>query len=509
MMGNSEQRWRRGISPDSGAFRGCRRLALALACLPLLVGCAVGPDYQPPHQELPDAWVGRPPGEGKPLPGQELARWWQGFGDPLLASLVERAIAGNLDLGRATARVRQARAARSMAMTGFGPALDAAASLQHGNSRLSTTATTPAAVGDLYQTGFDAAWEIDLFGGTRRAFEAAGADLLAAEEGRRGVLVSLAAEVAASYINLRTLQERLAVLRRNRDAQEHTARIIRQRYEAGMASRLDLASAEAQAASTAALVPGLESALGQAMHGIALLLGMEPGALLAELSPAAPVPAGALVAHAGVPAELLRRRPDIRQAEALLHAATARIGVATADLFPRITLSASLAMRGTTPAAASEWANRLWSLGPGLGWRLFESGRNLANLELHKAKEEEALLGYRQTVLAALAEVESALLAEARERDRQAALTGAVASQAKAAELALARYEAGVADFLAVLDARRSLLAAEDALAQGSGSLASSRVALYKALGGGWQEAGEEGKGESRGGGKAGALGEK
>lgn len=460
----------------------------ALASLPLLIGCMAGPDFRPPEMALPSGWVGQPQAGGKMISEQELARWWQGFDDPLLVSLVERAMQGNLDLGRATARVRQARAARRMAMAGFGPMVDGSASLQHGNSRLGSTTTTPVPVGDLYQTGFDAAWEIDLFGGTRRAFEAAGAELLAAEEGRRGVLVSLTAEVAGSYISLRVLQERLAITRRNLAAQEHTARIVRQRYEAGMVSRLDLASAEAQSATTAAQLPVLESAVGQAMYSIALLLGEEPAALLGELTPPAPIPVGPEVAGPGLPSELLRRRPDIRQAEALVHGASARIGVATADLFPKLTLSASLAMRGATPEAATEWANRIWSMGPGLGWRLFESGRTLANIELQRGKEEEALIGYRQTVLAALTEVENSLLALSREQRHHAALAEAVVSQAKAAELALARYEAGQADFLVVLDARRSLLIAEDSLVQSSGSLANSRVALYKALGGGWQE---------------------
>lgn len=460
-------------------------LLLGVGALPLS-GCMVGPDYQRPSMELPGVWRGQPAPAETPAPAdQELARWWTRFGDPQLTGLVDRALTANLNLRQAEARVRQARAARGVALSALGPTVDASGGYQRSR-------TTAGVEGDLYQAGFDAGWELDFFGGIRRAVEAAGADLAAAEEARRDVLVSLSAEVARDYINLRTFQQRLAVAGQNLKAQEHTAALVRQRYEAGFVSRLDLSNAEAQRATTAAQLPLFEISIRQTIHGLSVLLGREPVALLAELDPGAVVPAVPPAVPVGLPSDLLRRRPDIRRAEAAFHAATARIGVATADLFPRFTLSGALTFSDTHLGSLITWGERGWSFGPSVSWRLFESGRTLANIELRRALQEETGLAYQQAVLTALREVENALVAATREAEHRQALSAAVVANRQAVELAIKLYQAGEADFLPVLVAERALHAAEDALAQSSGRLATNLIALYKALGGGWDREQEE-----------------
>jgi NodT family efflux transporter outer membrane factor (OMF) lipoprotein len=451
------------------------RLGL-LSCLMLIAGCTVGPDFRAPQTEVPDAWVG-------PLPPptsaeQDLARWWTVFADPILTSLVERAVESNLDLQLAQARIRQARAARGVAASGLGPVLDAA-----GSYRRSGTA---AATIDQYQAGFDAAWELDLFGGTRRSIEAATANLEAAVDARLNVLVTLTAEVAANYINLRSFQEQITIAERNLKAQLHSADLTRQRFEGGFVSGLDVANAQAQVATTATQIPVLEQAAQQAIYGLSVLLGREPGALLAELAPSAPIPAGSPNVPVGVPSELLRRRPDIRQAEALIHAATAQIGVATADLFPRIALTGSLGTQGDKFSSLTDWANRFWSIGPSASWTLFSTGRVRSNIEVQRALEEQSLIVYRRTILAALQEVENALIASAKEQEHYKALADAVTAHRRAVELATKLYTQGQTDFLNVLQAQGALYVSENALAQSTRTLATNLVALYKALGGGW-----------------------
>ncbi|MEJ2031545.1 MAG: efflux transporter outer membrane subunit [Deltaproteobacteria bacterium] len=460
-------------------------LLLLGAGIPLFSGCMVGPNFQRPSMKMPGSWSGKKVAAEVPAAEQKLASWWTLFGDPLLTSLVERAAAANLDLHIAEARVRQARAARQIAVSGLGPTLDANGFYQRSR--------TSGVVGDLYRAGFDAGWEIDLFGGNRRNVEAATADLEATVESLRDVLVSLSAEVASDYINLRTLQQQLAVARKNLRIQKHTTSIVRQRFEAGFVGRLDVSNAEAQQAATAAQIPLLESAARQTNYALSVLLGQEPGALLAELTPAAAVPAYPPAVPIGLPSDLLRRRPDIRRAEAALHAATAQIGVATADLFPRFNLTGILNFSGPHLGSLFTWADRGWSFGPSVSWRLFESGGIRANIELQKALQQEEGLAYQQTVLTALQEVENALVAADKEKIHYEKLKESVAADRQAVALATELYRSGETDFLSVLVAERALYVAEDALAQSQGALSTDLVALYKALGGGWSE--KEGNG--------------
>lgn len=456
---------------------------LALAAL---AGCMVGPNFHPPQPNVPAAWVGPTPGAPATAADQALAQWWTAFQDPVLVSLVERAASSNLGLKQAESRVRQARAARGVAAGGLGPALDASASLRRSQSPGGGGQTAPAT--NLYQAGFDAAWEIDIFGGVRRGVEAADADLLGSVEARRDVLVSLAAEIALNYVDLRSFQQRIEIAQRNLKVQQHTADLTRRRFEGGFVSRLDVAIADAQVATTAAQIPVLEGSARQTIYSLSVLVGREPGALVEELAASAVIPAAPPSVPVGVPSDLLRRRPDIREAEVNIHAATARIGVATADLFPKVSLSGSV---GFQAGQIDSWFNggsRFWGLGPSVTWRVFDTGRILSNVEVQKALEEQSVLAYRQTVLVALQEVENALIASTKEEEHRQSLTQAVAANRKAVDLATQLYVEGQTDFLNVLDAQRSLYASEDALAQSNATASTDLIALYKALGGGWQD---------------------
>jgi outer membrane protein, multidrug efflux system len=472
----------------------------------LLPGCAVGPNFVAPNGEAPPAWQGlatsRPSQPSVPTASPvQLVEWWKSFHDPTLTSLVERAINANLDLRQAQARIRQARAARGVAGAGLWPTVDVSASYRRsfsgGSSGISGASVSggpifiPSGDGqgarDLFQTGLDAAWELDIFGGVRRQIEAADADLQAAVDDGRDLWVSLAAEVGTNYIDLRGLQQQIATARDNLEAQRHTAEISRQRYEAGFVSALDVANAKAQEATTRSQIPVVESAAQAAIYNLSLLLGREPAALARELSLQAPIPVTPPEVPVGLPSDLLRRRPDIRRAERQLHAATARIGVATADLFPRFSLSGSFGLSGNTAGSLTDWANRFWGFGPTVSWPVFDAGRIRANIEVQNALQEETLNAYQQTVLTALKDVETALVAYAKEQEHRQSLSEAVAYNRKAVDLARTLYVAGRRDFLSVLDAQRSLYLSEDALVRSTQGVASGLIALYKALGGGWE----------------------
>jgi NodT family efflux transporter outer membrane factor (OMF) lipoprotein len=449
----------------------------------------VGPDFQPPQMAVPAAWIETSPAE---RPAVELARWWTVFDDPTLVALEERAVRSNLDLMLAEARIRQARAARGFAAGGLGPTVDAGGAFQRSRSPGRTSdwqdGETRGVVSNTYDAGFDASWELDIFGGIRRSIEAADADLQAAVESRRDVLVTLTAEVARNYIELRAFQQRAEIARQNLATQRHSARLTRQRFEGGFVSGLDVANAEAQMAATASQIPQLEAGERQSIYALGILLGQAPAALMAELTPASAIPAAPPAAPPGLPSDLLRRRPDIRRAEADIHAATARIGVATADLYPRFTILGDAGVRSGDFSSWLTWDQRFWSFGPSVSWRVFDTGRTRSAVAEQEALQEQALIAYRQTVLAALQEVENALIASAKEQERRRSLAAAVAANRRAVSLAKTLYTEGQTDFLNVLDAQRSLFVTEETLALSTSAMATELVALYKAVGGGWGE---------------------
>jgi multidrug efflux system outer membrane protein len=478
---------RRTISPPR------RSLCLCLIALPLFAGCTVGPDYRSPSVAVPVKWSTENPsaaGTKASVSEKELGRWWLVFHDPLLTSLEERALAANLDLKLAEARIQQARAARLGAGSTLGPSLESTAQYTHSRT-LATSAqgNSVGTIGNQFQAGFDASWELDLFGRGRRTVEAADADLLASVEARHGAMVSLTAEVARTYLELRSLQQSIRTAKQNIAAQDQTTELTRQLFQAGFVNSLDVANAEAQAASQRAQVPPLESSVQQTMHSLAILLGQEPAALTQELTPVTAIPVDLPKVPAGLPSDLLRRRPDIRQAEAQIHAATARIGVAEADLFPRLTLSGALSLQGDALDSWFNWTRRLWSLGPSASWQLFDSGRIKANVLQQKSLTEQSLILYQQAVLTALQEVEDALVAATKEEEHHTALTKSQDANKRSLELANTLYRAGQTDFINVLQAERAVYATDDLLTQSTTSLATNLVALYKALGGGWEGA--------------------
>jgi outer membrane protein, multidrug efflux system len=465
-------------------------------CLCLFTGCAVGPDFRPPTAQVPESWKGAPPAPSAEMSvvvstPANVVQWWKSFDDPKLTSLVERAVTSNLDLKFASARIRQARAARGAGAASLWPTVDSSAAYSRsgtGEQRVSgTSSSSGGRETDLFQAGLDAAWELDFFGGARRNIEALSADVQSAVEDRRDMMVTLVSEVGLNYFTLRSLQEQIDIAQGNLASQSKTTEITRQRFEAGFVSGLDVANARAQVASTASRIPVLESSMRETIHTLSVLLGSEPNSLLEELQAAAPIAPVPPEVPVGLPSDLLRRRPDIRRSETQIHAATARIGVATADLFPRFSLTGSLSLSGDTVATMADWGSRAWSVGPTVQWRVFDAGRIRWNIEVQKALQEQALLSYQQTVLTALKDVETALVAYAKEQEHRKLLEEAVFQNRKAVYLAKELYSAGQTDFLNVLTAQGALFVSEEALVLSTRALSVNLVAVYKALGGGWE----------------------
>ncbi len=474
-------------------------LSLIALCQIMVVGCAVGPDYRRPETKVPENWnaqevvTAAQPSKTKTEP-VALVEWWQAFNDPTLSSLVEMAIRSNLDLRQAEARIRQARAARGVAGAPLWPGIDASALYQksQGSSEAGGGGAIATAGGlrELFQVGLDASWELDIFGGTRRNIEAATADLRAAVEDRRDVLVTLVGEVGTNYISLRGFQQQIAIARRNLEAQRRTAEITHRRFEAGFVSALDTANADAQVATTEAQIPVLESSARAAIYSLGVLLGRQPAALEKDLIKVSPIPPTPPQVPVGLPSELVRRRPDIRRAEAQLHAATARIGVATADLFPKFSLTGSFGFSSNDLTKLGNLANsKFWSFGPSVTWPIFAGGRIYWNIKVQDAVQEQALAAYEKTVLTALKDVETALVAYAKEQEHRKSLSEAVTNNRRAVDLAMKLYIVGKTDFLNVLTAQRSLYTSEDALVQSIRTVGTNLIALYKALGGGWEKA--------------------
>ena len=467
-------------------------LALAL----FVAGCsAVGPDYRREEPPVPARFSALESGiaRGAPVPGPFLDSWWSVFEDSLLDSLMERLVSRNLDLRVAAARLMQARAQLGVASSALLPEGEFTGEYQRLRrdeaSVLGAAAT--AAKGreqNFYLAGFDASWEIDIFGGIRRQIEAASADLAASEEGLRDALVSLRGELARNYFELRGLQHRIDIARREIRTRRDNVEITRERAAAGLTSELDHARASGELASVEARIPELERSLKAAGYRIGVLLGEEPSGLETELRVARVLPAVPPDLPVGLPSELLRRRPDIRKAERELAAATARIGVSTADLFPRFFLTGAFGYQSSEGRILFQDSSNFWAFGPTLRWPILNFLRILSQIDVSKAVREEVLARYEQSVLLALEEVENALVALSREKNRSGSLAEAVRANDLAVKLAMDRYLAGVESYLAVTDAEAALYAAEDQLARSQQAQALALVALYKALGGGWPE---------------------
>lgn len=456
-------------------------LLLALSFWLLLSGCAkVGPDYVEPAQELPASWqAGSDGGLNAGQPDLALlAEWWTFLGDPLLRDLIVQAIAGNLDLQQAKFRLAEAHAQRDLSAAGLHPGLDFSGSVTRGRSG-GTDSTR-------YSLGFDAAWELDIFGGLRRSVEAAEAQLAASREDLRDVLVTLTAEVALNYIDMRTFQARLQIAYRNLSAQEETYALTEARYLAGLSSELALQQAKYLVSGTRGQIPNLRTGLARTENLLAVLLGRPPGSLDERLLAMAPLPKLPPSVAVGIPADVLRRRPDIRRAERSLAAQTALVGAAVADLYPSFTLGGSIGLDALSAGKLFNSSSRSSSFGPRVNLPIFDGGAIRSNIRIQSSRQEAALAEYQGTVLAALQEVEDSLTAYAREQERNLALHESMEAARQASTLAEIQFQAGLVNFSEVLIARGSLLSFEDQLAQSTGTMTINLIRLYKALGGGW-----------------------
>ncbi len=458
----------------------------------IISGCVtVGPDYVRPDATVYKDWNMQLKGESnnEETDTQTLVAWWSALGDPKLSRLIEHAAKGNLDLKKAQARVREARARRGVAKADFFPTLNATGSASQSRSSEDTGSGT---ISDLYAVGFDAAWELDIFGGIRRAVEAAQANLEASQEDQRAVLVSLLAEVAINYVDVRIYQARFAVAEANLKTQEETHQLTVWRNQAGLSDELAVQQARLNLENTRSKIPPLRTGLEEAMNRIAVLLGEQPGKVHRELKNQEPIPVTPLNVTVGVPADVMRRRPDVRKAERDLASQTAKVGVATADLYPKFKMSGTIGLNALSVGNLFLSGSRTYSFGPSITIPIFAGGSIRQNIEVQSAVQEQYLIAYETAVLNALEEVENALVAFAEEQSRRQSLLDATTAAKQAAELAKTKYQAGLTDFSNVLDADRSLLSFEDELAQSEGKVTANLIRLYKALGGGWTSATNE-----------------
>jgi NodT family efflux transporter outer membrane factor (OMF) lipoprotein len=502
----------------------------------------VGPDYKAPEVKVNPAFTEIHP-TSQPIStvttiSTAPVAWWTTFRDPELESLIHRAARGNYTLQEAASRVRQARDQRGITGSDLLPQLNVGGGYDrsHGSKNVtipasafgitvpsSKTATNtgkltvpaeqstksrllpsithlggpqsafgsggglPGVTTDLYEAGFDSSWEIDVFGGQRRAVEGAIDDIQAAQEDQRDTLITLLAEIARTYIELRGYQRQFAIANQNLDSQRQTLDLTTSRFKAGFVTDLDVARQATQVSTTAASLPALDAQIHISIHKLGVLLGEDPSALLTELTTTKPIPAVPPEIPIGLPSDLLRRRPDIRRAERQMASANAGIGQAVADLFPKFSITAALGFDTNKPKYLADWNSKYWALSPGVSWPIFDAGRIRFNIKAANEKEAQAADKYQQTVLTALQEVEDSLTSYRTEQLRHQALADAVTAARLAVDLAKQQYDQGITDFLSVLEAQRDEFGTEDSLAQSDRNISTDLVAVYKALGGGWE----------------------
>jgi outer membrane protein, multidrug efflux system len=467
------------------------------AVLPI-AGCTVGPDYRPPPTPMPVQFAEASGGQAEPA---AIAAWWKSIGDPELDALVARALAANPDIDIAASRVRSARLVEIVAGAPYWPTV--AANVAAERTRASSNATgvvtgansaspgltaagLPGTTSNIFQLGFDATWQLDFFGRTRRSVEAAKAGTMAQVWGMRDTEVSLAAEVAGTYLAMRFTEERKRIALSDLARLQHTLHLLEVRAGGGLSSQLDVRQQETEIATTAAGIPPLEATVRTQAHALAVLLGESPEEFRLDL-PAGAIPPVPQAVPLGLPSELLRRRPDIRQAERTLAATTATIGVAVADLYPQFSLTASPSLASTTLRNLASGDSFGYGLAASVLWPLFNGGQTRANIGIANENQQQALAAYRKTVLTALKEVDDALSNFAHDQERVVRLERSAATAASAEQLAREQYEGGLVDFSRVLSAEGMHLRANEELIQGKAAISQDWVALYKALGGGWR----------------------
>lgn len=483
-------------------------------------GCTMGPNFSSMVPDLPDSWTGRTTAasaaaRSRPVPEPVDPQWWSVFGDPMLTSLAGRVAKENLDVEVAAIRLAESRTQRGVAASALFPSVNGnasytreqqsakgASSLFGGGSSgtrsnrlggrtggvLSQGASKINDPFDLFQYGADASWELDLWGRVRRSVESANAAVTQSAETQRDVLVSMVAELARDYVNLRGVQDSLRITRENLGTARETAQLSRIRSQGGLATDLDVTSADAQVAQTESELPPLEQQEAAMINAIGFLLGQPPGAM-AELHTAQPPPLAPVRVPVGLPSELARRRPDIREADAKLHGATADIGTAEADFYPRVTLSGSFAFQALQFKNLGDFASRTYGLGPSISVPIFEGGKLRSTLELRKLQQREAAVSFRRTVLQAWREIDDAMQAYNAEQRRGERIAVQVSSSQRTLSLARSRYTQGLSDYLEVLTAQRNLLQAQSNLASSKATTNANLVTLYRALGGGWEQA--------------------
>ncbi len=481
-------------------------LALALA------GCSVGPDYQAPQPKTPAAYndMNQPkknPTDSIALASQPNPQWWKSFNDPQLNSLIDRAIAGNLSLQQAVLRIVGAREQVTQAKGAWLPSVNASAAMTRqqlgAKGELKSTgiqdkidnispeaaSAIDSATGpiNVYQGSFDASWELDLFGGTRRSVEMANAETQSSIESRNDALVSLEAEVARAYLQLRGAQTIIATIQTQIDVAQQTMDLTQSQAQHGLAPQTDVENARAQLGSLRAQLPQYEAQQRQAMNGLAVLLGQIPGSLDKELAQDKPLPAIPNVVAVGIPSELARRRPDVRKAEADLHSATANIGVSVAQLFPSLSLTGQFGMRNTDTGYLTNWSSNFYSFGPTVSIPIFQGGRLVSSVHVSRAQQANAVLNYRQTVLTALQDVDNSLVNYRTDQDRVNGLEDSANALQTSFELASDGYKKGLTSFITVLDTQRQLAQARQQSAVAKVQTSTDLVSLYKSLGGGWE----------------------
>lgn len=451
--------------------------------------CKTGPDYTRPPVSTPETWRQLPDAtSGNGESPVDLSEWWILFQDAVLTDLIHQAMEDSLDLKTAFMRIEEAAAVRGIArgdylpaVQGFGDASSTRVSDLSGGDQLTDRTR------EIYSVGLDASWEVDLWGRIRRSVESADASLQASIEDYRDTLVLLCAQIANNYLSVRELQMRIRLLKENIANQDSTRRLTQGRYDAGLVPALDVHQAELNLSRTRSALPLLRQQLAVATHRLAVLTGKAPGHLAVSLAETEDLSHPDMTLPVGLPADLLRQRPDVRRAEQQLIAQTAKIGVAKADLLPRLSLSGSFALEADDAGRLGESGSQTYRFGPSLRWALFQGGRIRSNIQAEEARTEQAMLQYQQSVLLALEDVENAFVSFAEEKDRLDAIRNSVESAAKSVSQVQSLYENGLVNFLNVLDAERSLAEQQDLLAQSAGQLNRNLVGIYRSLGGGWQ----------------------
>lgn len=463
------------------------RSLFPIVTLFFLGGCTiVGRNYNPPEPIVPDRWNNNLTSDLH-SDSSSLEKWWTRFNDPTLNRLVNTARSSNRDLAVAFERINEARAARGIANSQLFPQIDAVGSVTRGRTSQNLGNPSPFAgkTNDFWSTGLDAGWELDFFGGVRRAVESADASAEATEELYRDTMVSLLAEVAFAYIQIRTLDERINLAEKNIQNQNESLKLTQDRLEAGLVPELDVSQATSNLSTTRAVIPALRNQRNLALNRLAVLIGKYPVAAEAFLQDARGIPSPTRAAGLGIPANLVRSRPDIRAAERTLAAQVARIGVAEADLYPRFTLAGTFQLQALSASNLPQSNSRNYAFGPSFRWNIFSAGRIRNQIAVEESRTKQAYLNYENTVLKGVAEVEDALSSVSNERDRFAALSTAVTASQKTVELVKSNYREGLTDFQNVLDAERTIFANEDSLAVSKGQIAAAYVSLFKSLGGG------------------------